>query len=110
MFLRSNSKNDLLLKVFFIKSLSIHKRKKILDLEEFFNKLTWSNNNHLVSSKKIILQLLKELSKNKIIQNEVEILFKSGRTKNMLITDLTISDITRRIKHINLCEILKILD
>ena len=60
----------------------------------------------MVSIKKIMLQLLNELSEKKFIHNKVEILLKSGRTINMSIKDLTISDITRRIKHIKLYEII----
>ena len=37
LFLRSESKNDLWLKVRLIKSLAASDQKKILDLEEFFN-------------------------------------------------------------------------
>lgn len=108
-FLGSNSKNDLRLKVFFIKSLSVSGLKKTLDIEEFFKKIKLPNNTLLVSIKKIMLQLLNELSENKFIHNEVEILLKSGRARNMPIKDLTISDITRRIKYIKLYETVQFL-
>jgi len=37
---------------------------------------------------------------NNIIQNEVEVALKSGKRKDQLIQNLTISDITRRIKYL----------
>ena len=81
-----------------------------MGIEEFFKKIKLPNNNLLVSIKKIMLQLLNELSEKKFTQNEVEILLKSGRTRNMPIKNLTISDITRRIKHIKLYEIIQFLE
>jgi hypothetical protein len=106
-FLVSDSKDDLRLKVLFIKSLAVSGRQKTLDLEEFFKIIKLPNNNRLIIIKKIILQLLKELSKNKVIENELEIVLKSGCAKNMPIKDLTIFDLTRRIQHIKLYEIIK---
>ena len=75
-------------------------------MEEFFKKIKRPNNNLLVSIKKIILQLLNELYENKIIHSELEIVFKSGRIQKMVIKDLEISNITRRIKHIKIYEII----
>ena len=109
-FLGSGSKNALRLKVLFIKSLSVSGRKKTLDIEEFFKQIKLPNNNLLISIKKIMLQLLNDLYENKFIHNEVEIVLKSGRTRTIPIKDLTISDITRRIKHIKLYEIIKFLE
>ena len=51
--------------------------------------------------------MFNELVENKIIQNEVEIILKSGKNKNHLIQNLTTSDITRRIKYIKFHEILQ---
>ena len=79
--LRSRSKNDLWLKVRFIKLLAVSKRDKRLDLEEFFNTINFPNK-QLIQIKKSILQLLSKLSENKIIHNELEILLKSGKKKN----------------------------
>ena len=107
LFLGSDSEDDFRLKVLFIKSLSVSGRLKTLDLEEFFKKIKLPNNNRLIAIKKITLQLLNELSENKIIENELKIVLKKGMGKNMSIKDLTISDITRRIKHIQLYEIIK---
>ena len=104
-FLSSGSKNDLRLKVRLMKSLAVSSREKILDLEEFFNKINLQNTD-LIQIKKRIIQLLKELVENKIIQNEVEVTLKSGKIKKQLVQNLTTSDITRRIKYINFHEIL----
>ena len=57
--------------------------------------------------KKNIIQLLNELAENNIIQNAVEIILKSGKKKDQLIQNLTLSDITRRIKYLKFYEILK---
>jgi len=104
-FLRSESKNDLRLKVRIMKSLAVSKPEKTLDLEEFFNPINLRNN-QLIQIKKNILQLLNELAENNIIQNEVEVALKSGKRKDQLIQNLTISDITRRIKYLKFYEIL----
>jgi hypothetical protein len=42
-----------------------------------------------------------------MIQNEVEVILKSGKKKYHLIKNLTTSDITRRIKYIQLHEIIQ---
>ena len=104
-FLRSTSKNDLRLKVRLLKSLAISDREKRLDLEEFFNPIN-VRNAALIQIKKNIIRLLSELVENKIIQDEVEILLKSSKKRDRLIQNLTISDITRRIKYIKFYEIL----
>lgn len=54
-----------------------------------------------------MIELIKELVENKIIQNELEIIFKSGKKIHGLIKNLSIADITRRIKILKLTEILK---
>jgi len=105
-FLRSGSKNDLRLKVRLMKSLAVSDQKKRLYLEEFFNTIN-VRNDPLIQIKKNLIQLLSELVENKIIQNEVEVILKSGKKKYHLIENLTTSDITRRIKYIQLHEILK---
>ena len=102
-FLRSRSKNDLRLKVHLIKSLGVSDQKKVLNLEEFFNAIN-ARNDSLILIKKNLIQLLIELVENKIIQNEVEILLKSGKRKYHFIENLTASDITQRIKYIQLHE------
>ena len=88
-----------------MKSLSVSEREKKLDLEEFFKPIN-VRNNQLIQIKKSIIQLLNELVENRIIQNKVEIVFKSGKKKYYLIKKLTTSNITRRIKYIQLYEIL----
>jgi len=103
-FLRSGSKNDLRLKVRLMKSLTVNNQKKILDLEEFFNAIN-VRNDPLIQIKKNLIRLLNELVENKIIQNEVVIILKSRKNKDHLIQNLTTSDITRRIKYIQLHEI-----
>jgi len=89
-----------------IKSLAVSEREKKLDLEEFFKPIN-VRNNQLIQIKKSIIQLLNELVENRIIQNEVVIVLKSGKKLHGLIKNLTTSDITRRIKHIKLTEVLK---
>ena len=96
-------KNDLRLKLLLMKSLAVHKQEKLLNLDEFFNKVNVSNN-QLIKIKKSIIQLLNELVENKIIHNEVRLVLKSGKKKDQLIKSLTTSDITRRIKHIKFHE------
>ena len=105
-FLRSGSKNDLRLKVRLMQSLAVSDQEKRLYLEEFFNTIS-VRNDPLIQIKKNLIQLLSELVENKIIQNEVEVILKSGKKKYHLIKNLTTSDITRRIKYIQLHEILQ---
>ena len=102
-FLVSTRKNDLRLKLQLIKSLAIYKQEKRLDLDEFFSRVNVSNN-QLIRIKKSIIQLLNELVENKIIHNQVRLVLKSGKKKDQLIKDLTTSDITRRVKHIEFNE------
>jgi len=99
----SKQKNDLRLKVRLMKALTIHEQKKVLDLQEFFNIINVSNK-HLIKIKERIIQLLKELVKYKIIHNQLEIILKNGRKKEVLIKSLTTSDITRRVKYLKFSE------
>ena len=105
-FLISRQKNDLRLKIRLMKALAVNKQKKILDLQEFFNTINVSNK-RLIEIKESIIQLLKELVKDKIIHNQLEIVLKSGKKKEVLIKFLTVSDITRRIKYLKFTENLK---
>ena len=89
-----------------MRSLAVSGQKKILDLEEFFNAIN-ARNEALIQIKKNLIQLLSELVENKIIQNGVEVRLKSGKKKHHLINNLTNSDITRRIKYIQLHEIME---
>ena len=89
-----------------MKSLAVSKPEKTLDLEEFFSLINLRNN-QLIKIKKNIIQLLNELTENNIIQNTVEIILKSGKKKDRLIRNLTLSDITRRIKYLKFYEIFK---
>ena len=102
-FLISTGKNDLRLKLLLMKSLAVHEQEKKLNLDEFFNKVNVSNN-QLIKIKKSIIQLLNELVKDKIIDNEVGFVLKSGGKKDQLIKNLTTFDITRRIKYIKFHE------
>ena len=74
-------KNDLRLKVQLLKSLAVKEQEKIFDIEDFFNKIS-VRNNQLIQIKKSIIQLLNKLVENKIIQNEVVIILKSGKETN----------------------------
>lgn len=78
-FLISRQKNDLRLKVRLLKALAVNE-KKTLDLQEFFNKIN-VRNKYLIRIKESIIQLLKELVKDKIINNQLEIILKSGKKK-----------------------------
>lgn len=89
-----------------MKALAVRGREKKLDLVEFFNPIN-VRNTQLIQIKKSIIKLLKELVETKIICNEVEIIFKSGRKKSQLIQKLTASDVTRRIQYIKFYEILE---
>ena len=89
-----------------MKSLAVHEQEKKLNLDEFFNKVNISNN-QLIKIKKSIIQLLNELVKDKIIDNEVRFVLKSGGKKDQLIKNLTTSDIRRRIKYIKFQEKIK---
>ena len=71
-FLRSESRNDLWLKVRLMKSLAVRNQKKTLDLEEFFNTIN-VRNDPLIIIKKNLIRLLNELVDNQIIHNKVEI-------------------------------------
>ena len=105
-FLNSANKHDLRLKVRLMKSLAVSEREKTLDLQEFFNSINYRNT-ALIQIKKNLIRLLNELVENKIIQNDVEFVVKSGKKKYHLVKKLTDSDITRRIKYIQLHEILR---
>ena len=89
-----------------MKSLAVSEREKILDLKEFFNTISLPNT-ALIQIKKSLIQLLSELVENRILQDEVKILLKSGKERDRLIKNLTTSDITRRIKYLKFHEIIK---
>ena len=89
-----------------MKALAVNEQKKILDLQEFFNTINVSNK-RLIGIKESIIQLLKELVKDKIIYNQLEIVLKSGKKEEVLIKYLTASDITRRIKYLKFTENIK---
>ena len=61
-----------------MKSLAVSDQKKRVGLEELFNTIS-VRNDPLIQIKKNLIRLLLELVKNKIIQNKVEILLKSGK-------------------------------
>jgi hypothetical protein len=62
-----------------IESLAVNEQEKILDLEEFFNRIS-VRNNQLIRIKKSMIELLKEL---------VEIILKSGKKVHGLIKNLS---------------------
>ena len=99
-------KNDLRLKVQFIKALAVNDQEKLLDLQEFFNTINVSNK-RLIGIKENIIQLLKELAEDRIIHNRLEILLKNGKKKAVSIKYLTTSDITRRVKYLKFTENIK---
>ena len=102
-FLISGQKNALRLKIQFMKALAVSAQEKTLDLQEFFNKINVPNK-YLIGIKESIVQLLKELVKDKIIHNQLEIVLKSDKKKEILIKSLTAFDITRRIKYLKFTE------
>ena len=61
-----------------MKSLAVSDQNKRVGLEELFNTIS-VRNDPLIQIKKNLIRLLVELVKNKIIQNKVEILLKSGK-------------------------------
>ena len=63
-----------------MKSLDVSDQTKRLYLERLFNKIK-VRNDQLIKIKKNIIELLSKSVKNKIIQNEVEIVLKSGKKK-----------------------------
>lgn len=77
LFLRSESKHGLQLKVLLIKSLAVSEQEKVLDFQKFFNTINLQNSQLI----QIKIQLLNELVESRIIQNEVELLLKSGKKK-----------------------------
>ena len=89
-----------------MKSLAVNEQKKVLDLQEFFSTINVPNK-HLIGVKESIVRLLKELVKDKIIHNQLEIVLKSGKKKEVLIKSLTAPDITRRIKYLKFTENIK---
>ena len=103
-FLFSRHINDRRLKLQFMKSLAVSNQEKTLDLEEFFNRVNVSNNNRLVGIKKNMIELFNELVESNLIQNKIEIVFKSNKRTDKLIKKLTSSDITQRIKYIKFYE------
>ena len=105
-FLISRQKNDLRLKIRLIKALAVNGQKKLLNLQEFFNTVNVSNK-HLVKIKENLIRLLKELVKNQIIYNRLEITLKNDKKKNVSIKCLTVSDITRRVKYLEFTENIK---
>jgi hypothetical protein len=79
-FLASTQKNDLRLKFRFIRALAVPERKKVFNIDDFFDIINVPNK-HLIKIKKNIIQLLNELVINRIIKNKVEIILKSGKKK-----------------------------
>ena len=105
-FLVSRQKNDLRLKIRLMKSLAVRNKEKIFDSEEFFNPINVRNDD-LIKIKENIIQLLKELVKEKIIYDQLKIVLKSSKRKDVLIKNLTASDITKRIKYLKFTENIK---
>ena len=89
-----------------MKSLAVSNQEKALDLEEFFG-IVHLPNKQLIQIKKSMIELLKGLVESNTIQNEIEIVLKSGKRTEQLIENLTISQITQRIKYIKFHEKIK---
>lgn len=89
-----------------MKSLAVRNKEKIFDSEEFFNPINVRNDD-LIKIKENIIQLLKELVKEKIIYDQLKIVLKSSKRKDVLIKNLTASDITKRIKYLKFTENIK---
>jgi len=102
-FLTSTCKNDLRLKLFLLKSLAVHAQEKKLNLDKFFDQVNVPNK-QLVKIKKNIVKLLNELVESRIVDDEIVLVLKSDGKKDLLIKNLTTSDITRRIKYIEFNE------
>ena len=94
------------LKIQLMKALAVSAQEKTLDLEEFFTKIN-VRNDQLIKIKENIVQLLKELVKEKIIFDHLLIELKSGKKKEVSIKSLTTFDITRRIKNLRFTENIK---
>lgn len=103
-FLNSKSKNDLRLKVRLMQALATNPRKKCFDLQEYFNQVSVAGN-RMVVIKKEIIRLLTELSTNNIIEPELEIVYKSGKEKQIQIKELNTFILNRRIHYLKLYEI-----
>lgn len=63
-----------------MKSLAVRDKEKIFDSEEFFNPINVRNDD-LIKIKENMIQLLKELVKEKIIYDQLEIALKSSKKK-----------------------------
>lgn len=67
-----------------MKSLAVSNQEKILNLEKFFNTIN-VRNDQLIKIKESMIQLLQELVKDKIIHNQLEIVFKSDKKFSKII-------------------------
>jgi len=105
-FLFSMHINDRRLKLRFLKSLAVSNQEKTLDLEEFFGIVNLPNK-QLIQIKKSMIKLFKGLVESNTIQNEIEIVLKSGKKTEQLIENLTSYHITQRIKYIKFHEKIK---
>jgi hypothetical protein len=105
-FLNYQYKNDLRLKVRLIKSLLVRDQKKTFDLEELFNQVSLSSS-QIVRIKKQFVRLLKELVEQKIIESELQIIYKNGTQRQIKVEELTVRIITRRIQYVKFNEIIK---
>lgn len=106
-FFNSTTKNDLRLKLFCLRSLAVPSKIKTLDFENFFNTVVDKQirQDSLIQIKKNIIKLLSELVRSKIITDDAKIIMKNGAEINVLIHELTVSNLTRRISCIKLYEI-----
>jgi hypothetical protein len=102
-FLLGKNKNDIRLKMWLIRGLATNSLTKILFFDEFLNKLNVQNK-QLVELKKNFLHLLTILINEDLIEDDIKIAFKSGRIKETKISNLLVSDVTRRILQVSLKE------
>ena len=105
-FLRSKSKNDVRLKVQFLKALAVSDQEKTMNMEQYFNEINICSD-QLPKIKENIVQLLKELLENKIIYDHLIIEFKSNRREEVSIKSLIAFDLSRRIKYLRFVENIK---
>jgi len=105
-FLRYQHKNDLRLKVRLIQSFVRKDQKKTFDLEELFNQVSVSIS-RMLQIKKEFVQLLKELVEQKFIEPELQIIYKNGKQRQIILEELTLNRINRRIRYVKFNEIIK---
>ena len=93
-FLTSSTKYDLEIKLQFISCISIEGLEKKFAIESFLKKFSVSNNKK-TEIKRLIIELFKILEKNKLIENELKLVYKTGKNKTIIGKELTPLMITK---------------